>query len=160
MRPVINLRHLEDGIVALKDELSVQEMDMDSKDELIHAKRPLHYDLKAERMEGGVLVQGTLRLTLDCQCARCLKDFAFPLALDHWACHLPLVGEETAEVVNDCVDLTPYIRDDIVLAFPQRPLCEPECKGLVGLAKAKQPSGISEAGSAANPWAELDKLKL
>ena len=111
-------------------------------------------------MEGGVLVQGTLRLTLDCQCARCLKDFTFPLSLESWVCHLALVGEETAKVVNDCVDLTPYIRDDIVLAFPQRPLCEPECKGLVGLAKAKQSSGISDADAGPNPWAELDKLKL
>ena len=160
MRAVINLRHLEENNVRLSDQLSVDELDIDSRDELVQVKRPLGYDLEGQKMEGGVLVQGTLRLTLDCQCARCLKGFTFPLSLDNWVCHLPLTGDETAEVINDCVDLTPYIRDDIVLAFPQRPLCEPECKGLVGLAKAKQPSGISEADAASNPWAELDKLKL
>lgn len=160
MRAILNLRHLEENNVAWSDELSVEELEVDSRDELIHAKRPLHYELEAQKMEGGVLVQGTLRLTLDCQCARCLKDFTFPLVLENWVCHLPLVGEETAKVVNDCVDLTPYIRDDIVLAFPQRPLCEPECKGLAGLAKAGQSSGIPEADAGSNPWAELDKLKL
>ena len=156
MRAVINLRHLEDGNVTLEDELSVEEMDVDTKDELVEVKDPLRYDLEAQRMEGGVLVQGTLALKLDCLCARCLKEFKFPLVLDHWVCHLALVGEDTAEVINDCVDLTPYIRDDIVLAFPQRPLCDPECKGLANLAEKP----ISEAEAAPNPWAELNKLKL
>jgi uncharacterized metal-binding protein YceD (DUF177 family) len=160
MRPIINLRHLEENSVILNDELSVRELDIDSRDELVRLKQPLKYNLEAQKMEGGVLVQGTLRLTLDCECARCLKDFTFPVNLEAWACHVPLIGDETAEVINDCVDLTPYIRDDMVLAFPQRPLCEPECKGLVGLAKAKQPSGIPEADAVSNPWAELDKLKL
>src|SRR5687767_11850960 len=110
MRPVINLRHLEDGDVALEDELSVEEMDIDTKDELIHVKEPLRYDLEAQKMEGGILVQGTLALTLDCDCARCLKPIQFPVILENWACHLPLVGDEAVEVINDCVDLTPYIR--------------------------------------------------
>lgn len=142
--------------MTLEDELSVEEMDIDIKDELIQVKEPLRYELEAQKMEGGVLVQGALALKLDCQCARCLKEFKFPLILDHWVCHLPLVGEETAEVINDCVDLTPYVRDDIVLAFPQRPLCDPECKGLADLAKKP----IPEAEAAPNPWAELNKLKL
>lgn len=156
MRALINLRHLEDGNVTLQDEMSVEELDVETKDNLIQVREPLSYDLETQRMEGGVLVQGTLSLKLNCRCARCLKDFQYPLALENWVCHLPLVGEETAEVINDCVDLTPYIRDDIVLAFPQRPLCDPECKGLASM--AKQP--VPEAEPASNPWAELNKLKL
>ena len=156
MRPVINLRHLEDGNVILSDELAIEELDIDTKDELVRLREPLKYDLEAERMEGGVLVQGTLSLTLDCQCARCLKAFPYPLQMHNWVCHLPLTGDEKVDVINDCVDLTPYVRDDIVLAFPQRPLCDPECKGLVSV--AKQP--VSEAETASNPWSELNKLKL
>ena len=156
MRPVINLRHLEDGNVILSDELAIEELDIDTKDELVRLREPLKYDLEAERMEGGVLVQGTLSLTLDCQCARCLKAFPYPLQMQNWVCHLPLTGDEKVDVINDCVDLTPYVRDDIVLAFPQRPLCDPECKGLVSV--AKQP--VSEAETASNPWSELNKLKL
>ena len=158
MRPVINLRHLEDGNVTLEDELSVEEMDIETKDELIRVKQPLIYDLEAQKLEGGVLIQGTLRLTLACQCARCLKEFDYPLVLNNWVCHLPLIGDESVKVINDCVDLTPYMRDDMVLAFPQRPLCDPECKGLESLAKAKQP--IPEAEAVSNPWAELNQLKL
>ncbi len=158
MRPVINLRHLEENSLRLKDELSPAEMDVDTMDELIHIDRPLYYDLEAQRMEGGVLVQGSLKLTLDCQCARCLKDFGYALKLPNWVCHLALTGDEPAKVVNDCVDLTPYVRDDIVLAFPQRPLCDPECKGLVSI--VKKSSKTAKTDEASTPWAELNKLKL
>jgi uncharacterized protein len=93
---------------------------------------------------------------------RCLKPFQYDLKLDKWACHLPLQGEESAVVINDCVDLTPYIREDILLEFPQHPLCDPECRGLptlsVGKAKSTGSTGSAEMGSSA--WAELNKLKL
>ena len=42
---------------------------------------------------------------------------------------MPLEGEEKANVINDLVDLTPYLREDIVLAFPQHPLCRPNAAG-------------------------------
>src|SRR5256885_16893039 len=110
MRPVINLRHLEENSLHLKDELTPAEMDVDTMDELIHINRPLYYELEAQRMEGAVLVQGSLKVTLDCQCARCLKDFGYALKLPNWVCHLALTGDEAATVVNDCIDLTPYVR--------------------------------------------------
>ena len=51
---------------------------------------------KCRQMEDGLLVQGRLRLLLDCQCVRCLKPFQYRLELDDWTCHLPLEGEECA----------------------------------------------------------------
>jgi len=157
MRPVINLRHLEDHSVTLEDELTPEELDIENKDSLIQVKEPLRYDIEVEAMEKALLLQGTLRLTLDCECARCLKPCQYPLNLEAWSCHVALEGEEKAAVVNDCVDLTPYLREDIVLAFPQRPLCGPDCKGLPGIQEKKADSS-SELTS--NPWAELNKLKL
>jgi len=74
---------------------------------------------------------------------------------------LPLEGEDRAPVVNDLVDLTPYVREDILLAFPQHPLCDPECGGLPAFAekaKKSRDSGQAEPGSAA--WAELNKLRF
>jgi len=60
------------------------------------------------------------------------------------------------------VDLTPFAREDILLEFPQHPLCDPECSGLpnssVGKAKKNSGAGKTEAGSSA--WAELNKLKF
>ena len=154
MRPEVNLRHLEEHPVSLEDELTPEELDIDTKGTLIRITEPLEYEIEVQTMEDGLLAQGTLRLTLDCECARCLKAFRHKLDFPGWTAHIPLEGEEKAPVVNDVVDLTPYVREDIVLAFPQRPLCGPDCKGLPGTEKS------SEVPLTSNPWAELNKLKL
>ena len=79
------------------------------------------------------------------------------LKLAGWAVHLPLEGEDKVSVENDCVDLTPFVREDILLDFPQHPLCKPDCAGL-----KKKPPAKAEAAEkpASDVWAELDKLKL
>jgi len=63
-------------------------------------------------------------------------------------------------VVNDSIDLTPYIREDIVLSFPQQPLCEPECKGLQSPFKDLALGGLEKKESPSSAWTELNKLKL
>src|SRR2546426_24386 len=129
MPVTFNIRHLEERTLVFKDELPAAELDLATADELIHLSEPLSYTVEVEKLDKGILVQGTLKLTVQCECARCLKPFRHRILLDPWACHLALEGEEKVVINNDCVDLTPYIREDILLAFPQQPLCEPECKG-------------------------------
>ena len=156
-----NIRHLEDKNLLLEGELPVEDLDLAEVDELIHVSRPLRYRLQVQKLDNGILVQGSLDLPLRCECARCLKPFNQRLVLDPWACHLPLQGEEKAVVVNDCIDLTPYIREDTLLSFPQHPLCEPECKGLpVPGNEQKLPGAKREVESSSTAWAELNKLKL
>jgi uncharacterized protein len=157
-----NIRHLDHQVVTLRGELPVAELDVGGIDELIQADSPLHHDLLVERHERSILVQGRLELQLRCECARCLKGFEYKLALASWSCLLPMEGEDKVVVNNDCVDLTPYVREDIVLAFPQHPLCEPECRGLQAAAPSgARPSGNAIATGDLSPaWAELNKLKL
>jgi uncharacterized metal-binding protein YceD (DUF177 family) len=158
---VLNIRHLETRNLRLKGQLSVEELDIDTKDELIRLVGPVEYDFEAQKLEASVLAQGRLRLTLACQCVRCLKPFRHRVELPEWTCHLPLQGEEAASVSNDCVDLTPYVRDDILLEFPPHPLCKPDCDGLpktyIGKAKTTDREQPTEKASV---WAELEKLKL
>ena len=157
----INLRQLEDKNLRLKGELPIAELGLDALDEMIHAPHPLSYDIEVQRLDQGVLVQGRLAVALDCECVRCLRPYRHDLQLARWACHLALAGEESAVVVNDCVDLTPYIREDIVLAFPQHPLCGPDCRGLNILNKPEESSGAdTRSDSTSSAWAALDKLKL
>jgi uncharacterized metal-binding protein YceD (DUF177 family) len=159
---VINLRHLEAHSLKLKGELPVKDLDLDLRDDLIRAEKPLQYDLEAEQMDDGVLLQGRLQLPLQCLCVRCLKPFEFQLTLGKWAQLLPLAGEEKVSVINDCVDLTPFVREDILLEFPQHPLCEMNCRGLpkTSVGKAKKSSGGGQNEGRSSAWAALDKLKL
>lgn len=154
----VNLRHLEEHGIRLKGELPVAELDLGVEDELIRAERPLRHDLSVESLHDAVLVTGSLALTLDCECARCLKKFKTDIKLANWAVHLPLEGEEKVSIDNDCVDLTPFVREDILLNFPQHPLCKTDCAGLKPKSKAAK-AGSDKASKPA-VWAELDKLKL
>ena len=153
-----NLLQLENNEVCLKGELPVAELDLGVADDLVRAEKPLRYDLTVQRLHDSILVQGRLRLTLACECGRCLKPFPFDLVLNPWAAHLPLEGEDKVSVENDSVDLTPFVREDILLDFPQHPLCQPECAGI----KSKNTVRVAEAADkpVSIVWAELDKLKL
>ncbi len=157
----VNLRHLEAHNLHLEGQLSVAELDIETRDEVIRLRLPLEYDFEVQKLESSLLVQGSLRLPLDCQCVRCLKPFVHTLKLAGWTSLLPLQGEEAVPVVNDCVDLTPLIREDILLEFPQHPLCNPECQGLPG-SFIGQPGKTHSDHAAAGPsaWAALNKLKL
>ena len=158
----VNLRHLEAHSVRLEGDLPIAELDIDTRDEMIQMAAPLEYDLEVEKVEHSLLLQGNLRLPLHCKCVRCLKPFESSLELRQWTCHVPLEGEEAAPVINDLVDLTPFVREDILLEFPQHPLCDRECQGLSknepGQAKPNTGAGQTEASSSA--WAELNKLKF
>jgi uncharacterized metal-binding protein YceD (DUF177 family) len=156
----INLRLLENRSLVLRGELPLAELEFEVRDELIHAKQPLFYDLEIEMLDDSLLVQGLLQLTLECKCVRCLKDFDFELELNPWVQHLPLEGEDAVSIKNECVDLTPLVREDILLGFPQHPLCRPDCDGLkqANIGKARKTVGKDESKPSA--WAELNKLKL
>ena len=158
----INLRHLAAHDLSLEGSLAVEELDIDPRDEVIQVRHPLEYGLEVQKVEDGLLVQGRLHLALECQCVRCLKRFRYDLTLDPWTCHVPLHGEDSAAVVNDCVDLTPYVREDILLEFPRHPVCEPECRGLpnTAMGKARSTSGPGKTGLGSPVWAQLNKLKL
>jgi uncharacterized protein len=122
----------------------------------------LDYDLEVQKLEEGLLVQGHLHLVLECECVRCLKPFPYHVELDNWTCHLPLEGEDGVPVVNDCVDLTPHLREDILLEFPRHPLCNPECRGLPGtsIGESRNTSVTDKPDVGSPAWAELNKLKL
>ena len=158
---LVNLRHLEAHEIKLKGELPVAELDLDLHDDMCRAEKPLRYDFTVEQMESGLLVQGELRLPLQCECVRCLKSFEHRLELKHWTVLLPLEGEEKVTVKDDCVDLTPHIREDILLEFPQHPLCEADCRGLLKkTGKATKTSNAVDSEGKPSVWTELDKLKF
>lgn len=155
----VNIRSLEKRTLSLAGTLPPSDLAWETRDELIQVAEPLEYNLQLQRMESGVLAQGTLRQKLNCECVRCLKPFIYEIKLDSWSCLLTLDGEECSAVVNDCVDLTPHIREDIFLAFPQHPLCGSQCSGVARLHQDKESRSGEPRGTSA-VWNELNKLKF
>jgi len=153
----VNLRHLEQKNVQLEGDLFPAELELEGFDELIQVRAPLAYDLEIERNGPNLLVRGSLRLPLRCECVRCLKPFDQVLNLDAYQLEIPLEGEDKAPVENDLVDLTPPVREDIMLAFPRHPVCEAGCDRMPEL-KASGP--LTAPVGEQSAWDELNKLKL
>jgi uncharacterized protein len=163
MRATVNLRHLEEGPQRFEGEVSPEILELDKLgDEIIQVKDPLRYDVEVEKQDRNLLVSGSLRMNLNCQCVRCLKAFQYPLSLSPYHLYVELEGEDAAPVVNDVVDLTPFFREDVLLAFPQHPLCTENCAGLPNASGSKtaKPDKSPQGNETASAWSALDKLKL
>jgi len=95
-------------------------------------------DVLLESVVEGVLVTGTASAPTTGECARCLDPlsgrvtvemtelFAYP----HSATEETTDEDEIPRLVDDRIDLEPVVRDAVVLALPQVPLCTPDCAGL------------------------------
>ena len=95
-------------------------------------------DLLLESVVEGVLVSGTAGAPTAGECSRCLDPitdrieveitelFAYPDSTTDATTD----DDEVSRLVDDLVDLEPVVRDAIVLALPNAPLCTPDCAGL------------------------------
>lgn len=161
MSLLINLRQLENSPLQLQGQIAPADLGIDFEDEVIHLRHPLTYDIEVQQLDDCILARGRVDLVLDCECVHCLKPFQHLLTLPSWACHLPLTGEDKVPVKSDHVDLTPSLREDILLEFPQHPLCKPECGGLPKKAASKKKNTVSgKTVELSSAWAELNKLKF
>jgi uncharacterized metal-binding protein YceD (DUF177 family) len=161
---LLSIEPLAKGAVSLKGELPLNELDMVSLDNLVEPAGPLEYNLVAEKNGDSILLEGSLKMSLKCECARCLQAYEHRIELLNWSCLLPLKGEDSLEINRDKADLTPYLREDTLLAFPRHPLCGSECGGIAQVAGNGENTVLSEPlpeePEDKNVWAELDKLDL
>ena len=160
---LLKIEMLAEGPVSLRGELAVDELQMETLDELIKIGGPLEYDLTAKRAGDNISLQGSMGMLLKCECARCLQPFEYRVELQEWSCLLPLSGEGNVELINASADLTPYLREDTFLSFPQHPLCETGCDESPKAGVDGKPTTLKlDSGNhnEASAWAELDQLNL
>lgn len=95
-------------------------------------------DLLLESVVEGVLVTGSASAPTHGECSRCLDPldgevrieltelFAYPESTTEATTE----EDEVSHLVDDLLDLQPVVRDAVVLALPQVPLCAEDCAGL------------------------------
>ncbi|MGH3432312.1 MAG: YceD family protein [Thermocrispum sp.] len=95
-------------------------------------------ELLLESVVEGVLVSGSATAPTTGQCSRCLDPiggevsvevtelFAYPESTTEATTE----EDEVSHLVDDLLDVQPLVRDAVVLALPQVPLCRPDCPGL------------------------------
>lgn len=84
------------------------------------------------RTTEGILLQGSLTTALDGVCGRCLTDIHIPINLDLEELYALSPANNQEFVIGDdgVVDLTPLLREEIILHTPLAPLCKEDCAGL------------------------------
>ena len=98
----------------------------DLESEGIRCAGRLHYDIDVGVAGGGLWANGSLSQPAELRCVSCLEKFVHEIRVPAFAVHLELQGPET-------VDLTPFMREDILLNLPPYTHCDREggrvCKG-------------------------------
>ncbi len=155
----VNLRLLEKESIQLDGDILGSELAPDFHDELMRLSHPVEYELTVNRQSESLLVTGSLRTHVDCECSRCLKSFVLPVQLDEFSVLSPLEGEDALPVDGDFADLTPSVREDILLSLPTNPLCGPDCRGLKPKGQSRELQ-VREQAEPNKAWSALDNLKL
>ncbi len=106
--------------------------------EAIERGAPLTLDLQLQSVSEGVLVTGTAAAPTTGQCARCLTEFTDHIevvltelyAYPQSTTEATTDGDEVGRIVDDTIDLEQALIDEVGLALPLSPLCQPDCPGL------------------------------
>ena len=110
----------------------------------------LHYSIDLGIAGDALWARGSLSQPVELSCVSCLEKFVHEIKVPAFALHTELHGPET-------VDLTPFMREDLLLNLPAHPRCDRDgnrvCKG-------KKPATAEEDLKRKPDWSALDKLKL
>jgi uncharacterized metal-binding protein YceD (DUF177 family) len=121
----------------------------------VRCNGPLRYALDLGISEGSLWATGSLAQPVELRCVRCLEPFPFDIEAKAFSIHVDLTGPEL-------IDLTPYLREDILLNLPAHPNCDREggrvCPAQGGT--AAKPPAPEEDSKRPPDWSALDKLKL
>jgi DUF177 domain-containing protein len=106
--------------------------------------------VRVTRTAQGLLVQAKLQARIAAECVRCLTEFQQPLEIgfsDLYAFTTASITESGLLMPeNGKIDLAPIVREEMLLAFPIKPLCQPECKGLCPICGENQNETICHHG--------------
>jgi len=116
----------------------------------------LAYALEVQRVSQELVVRGSLKIDLNCRCARCGEDFVKKIRIGDFCRSYPLSSK------NELINLTGDVREDILLSLPMVAVCSAECRGLcsvcgVNLNRAKCSCGRPDKK---NVWGALDGIGL
>ncbi|MGH8828530.1 MAG: YceD family protein, partial [Jiangellaceae bacterium] len=123
-------------------------------------------DLRLESVMEGVLVSGTARVQYGGECARCLDPVEGELVIDIQELYVydhpeNEAGEDDLLVEGELIDLEQPVRDAVVLALPQAPLCRDDCPGLCSVCGARLADDPTHAHDTTDPrWAALQGLRI
>jgi uncharacterized metal-binding protein YceD (DUF177 family) len=148
----VHLRQIHADGLHLEGEEECQIPELAAED--VRCTGPLRFALELGIAEGSLWATGSLVQPVELRCVRCLEPFPFDIEAKAFSIHLDLTGPEL-------IDLTPYLREDILLNLPAHPHCDREGGRICPAVKATEPGASAPEADKRQPdWSVLDKLKL
>ena len=126
---------------------------LDLPTEGLRALGPLRVSLDVGLSGGGLFATGRLAIDLEFDCVACLRPFRRTLQIGDVAFQMELTGPES-------VDLTPYLREDTLLALPTHPRCDWDGQTTCPGPGRGAPDDSTSGASASPVWDALDHLNL
>ena len=96
---------------------------LDLETELIKFSGPVKVIAKVDKITNAVTVRLNINVPMHASCSRCVEDFRIDFRKDANLNYSAGKNELS-------IDLDPDIREEIILDYPIKPLCKPDCKGL------------------------------
>jgi uncharacterized protein len=140
---LLNLQELELKPVHFNVDIPAGEIDYDQR---LKQTSALHAQGSAEMPNNGldeVRIRGSLAVTVEAACDRCLETARVPIEKDFDLHYLPaeqfaaggeaLIEEEASEVAyydSSRLDLNDILREVVLLALPMQVVCSETCKGI------------------------------
>jgi len=152
----VDVARLDGAGERLTGEIAAAALDLGAGDGLVEPASGVAYDLRVERIGDELLVRGSAAMEIACVCSRCAETFRLRVAEPGIVTAYPL-AEET-----DFVDLTPELREAMILVFPRYPVCRETCRGLCprcGTNLNRAPCRCT-AHDADDRWGALDALTV
>lgn len=128
----------------------------------------IELELRLESVLEGVLVSGTARARFTGECVRCLDPIGGEIAVELQELYRYAdsdddldtgATEDELPVDGELIDLEQPIRDAVVLALPQAPVCREDCPGLCPTCGARLADDPAHSHETTDPrWAALSGL--
>jgi uncharacterized protein len=122
----------------------------DLEAEGIRCAGSLHYNIDVGVAGGALWARGSLSQPVELRCVSCLETFMHEIYVPAFAVHTELHVPET-------VDLTPFMREDLLLNLPAHPRCDKDGNRVC---EAKRLETVEQDTTRKPDWSALDKLKL
>lgn len=134
----ISLHKLKQANDGLLSEHETSHLDLVGEVPELTELGPVHVKARAELIDPDlIVVEAVIKAVAKFSCVKCLTEFRQDLeaALQEYFTDEPHRAVESEEqeihlVHENKLDLTPFVREALLLQFPSIPVCREDCKGL------------------------------
>jgi len=117
----VNINQISPEGLTLEEDIIASSLDLET--DIVKFRRSIQIRAIFSKITNAVTVDVALTSSISTICSRCLNEIEIDLKKK---LRLSYAVDKSEQVVN----LGPDIREELILDYPLKPLCNPDCKGL------------------------------